>query len=228
MAFGFTVAPLYTTVVAAPAHTTTGIASVTGSTFLAIVFSFIGSPNGAAPSSVSDNKGNTYTLVRTQGPVELARTLSAYVCANGIGGAGHAFTANFSPNNAIATVFFIEITGAGAADLATDASGINNTGDPRTIASAAAITSGSLVVFAGTSSFGADPSFVMNDGSTIRQQNNNGANGWCAFVSTREAASTAVHTGSANMLASDAELIIFGIDAAAAGSGGSAVVVTLQ
>ena len=93
----------------APSGTTVttagGTTSATGSTFV-IALTFDGVRN---VTSVSDSKGNTYTEIGTKQASSNAGT-AMYRCENGIGGASHTATANFSAA-AYQVAYLIELTG---------------------------------------------------------------------------------------------------------------------
>lgn len=87
--------------------------AASGSTFVVLV----AMDRTKTVSSVTDNKGNTYTLRGTQ-QVNFAFDLglSAYVCENGSGGTGHQATVVFSAD-AFSSVGLFELTGVSAASF---------------------------------------------------------------------------------------------------------------
>lgn len=199
----------------ATSHTNGGGATTTGSTFVAVVIC-----SGGAPSSVSDSKSNTYTLVRTQQVASFGDKYdSMYYCENGTGGAGHTFTSNHGATT-VATILFVELTGASATsfDGATDASSNDDASNPRTLATAASVAVDDLVVMSCGSSNSGTETFTANDGYTIAQSTTDGTTGkGAAAIIYKVVTSGGVQTGSIDQGGSDAELIIAGFLAGAGG-----------
>src|SRR5262245_4967826 len=86
-----------------------GTSSASGSTFI-IALSFDGSVSVNGPGAANtpnDNKGNAYTLIDAQ---SAASTVALYYCQNGVGGASHTATANFT-GSSFGSIYLIELTG---------------------------------------------------------------------------------------------------------------------
>src|SRR5574343_667241 len=84
----------------------------TGSAF----FLFVQFEGGSTFTSVTDNKGNTYTQIGTELTANSGAKSRIYYCQNAAGGTGHTFTATVSTNVAI-TLHAVEITGAKSASV---------------------------------------------------------------------------------------------------------------
>ena len=89
-------------VVTTPAVTTQS----TGSSFVIMTLEV---PTNIA--TITDNKGNTYTLTITSAAYSGSFTVNVYVCLNGAGGSGHSGILTKSSGNAVSevSVFFTEI-----------------------------------------------------------------------------------------------------------------------
>src|SRR5690349_4202069 len=81
----------------------------TGSTIVV----FVGWYGNRTISSVTDNKGNTYTQIQSsiQYSGDTLFRAAAFYKQNAAGGSGHTVTANFSGSADLAAIFFIEVTG---------------------------------------------------------------------------------------------------------------------
>lgn len=114
--------------------TTTGIAtSASGSNF----YVFAGVSSTTTPT-VSDNKGNTYTLITSDLTGNFGGIgVFAWKAENGTGGAGHTVTVSLA--NVGMAVEFIEVTGA-ATSGSVDASGHNGTNSQSTTITCATVT----------------------------------------------------------------------------------------
>lgn len=80
-----------------------GTSTASGSTFV-IALSYDG---GATLDSVSDSKGNTYTLIDSQASASI---VALYYCQNGTGGSNHTASANFT-GSSFGSIYLIELTG---------------------------------------------------------------------------------------------------------------------
>lgn len=107
--------------------TASGTTAASGSTFVA-VYSWGG---GSAPTSVTDNKGNTYTqrgaMMDNYGG---GMRSMAFVKEDGAGGSGHTVTVAVSAGATDSTLRLIEITGALAASLDLYPDGTHDTATP--------------------------------------------------------------------------------------------------
>jgi len=101
-----------TTLTHGPTDTT-----ASGSTFIIIC------PSGSL-STVTDNKGNTYTRIAQQALTN--STLEVWSCVNGVGGAGHTWTTTYS-TSASRSVSVHELRTAGAYDSASKVTGTDST-----------------------------------------------------------------------------------------------------
>lgn len=93
-------------------QTTAGVTTqASGSTFVVDVIM-----TSLYLQSVTDNKGNTYTLDSTVANYSGDFDLLRYICANGTGGAGHtvSITKTGGAETAEVTAFFVELVGVGA------------------------------------------------------------------------------------------------------------------
>lgn len=170
------------------ATTASGTSQATGSTFYiwAVWDSF------ASFTSVSDNKGNSYTQLGseiTSGSLKVR----LYECVNGVGGASH--TASFVVSGGgQPTVFLVECTGVATTSPRDQSGGRADNSSPYTLA--AGLTLGSapqliLAFLAGDS--GSNPATHAEGGlgsSTIVVQETNGTANWVAACAKSYKAST--------------------------------------
>jgi len=170
-------------------QTTPGLTTqATGSTF---IIAAQWSRNSGTFSSVSDSKGNTYTLIDTQldwdGVNGGARL---YYCENGTGGASHTATFTLTGSNGPLTVFFGEITGGLTSGILDQHTRREDTASPFTLAAGLTTTQADellVAFFAGNS--GSNPATHAESGlgsSTIQtaSEETNGASFWTAAIAT--------------------------------------------
>lgn len=158
--------------------TTTGgvTTQASGSTFVICVQSTrAGDPIHV--SSITDNKGNTYTLRTSDNPGYNGDILlAAYTCVNGTGGAGHTATVLFDEQSTH-NIFFIEITGADTTAPADGVAATSGGGSAGTSWAGIAVTTTNandlILSFAGSYGF---------DTGTITLSANTGA-GWAILDS---------------------------------------------
>ena len=107
--------------------TTTGAVTTaaSGSSFV-IAVSY---PNSDTITTVSDSKGNTYTLIRQVADAGDGVKGAWYLCTNGTGGASHTGSVQISATDP-KTVYFCEITGGATASLTDQESGVLDTSTP--------------------------------------------------------------------------------------------------
>lgn len=172
--------------------TTASATTVNGSTiFLLVAF------ENAVFTSITDNKGNTYTQVGTEQaqPTYLTGYSRLYVCYNAIGGAGHTFTVTTSSSVAI-TLMYQEIRAS--ATMLQDVSGqgtdSNNSHDITALGTTA--LANEIVVafmFSGTS---ANPATHTSTGFTVNVEETDGSLYWTGAIATQVVSSPGVYTPS--------------------------------
>jgi len=168
--------------------TTAGGTTTTGSTFVLA----ISKDSGVSISSVSDNKGNTYTLIDSAQGAGSGHSKSLYRCENGAGGAGHTATVNFS-GSAFGTAYLIECTGAAAASFDKTAKGTSGT-SPFTVTLATLSQADEVIVtIFGTAS--STPGYASSN-MTILGSETDGLTYWTSCVAKVVVASTAAFSPS--------------------------------
>ena len=175
------------------AVTTTGGTSTGGanSTFVLMV----SHDPGAAVTSVSDNKGNSYSMVREGGyGTPSLQRVTVYECVGGVGGAGHTCTVNFDAT-AYPAAHFIEVTGAAASsprDISVYSAPYNNP-NPSAVVNTGALAQAAEVVLAiiATGAAGS-PSYseVSAYSFTKLSEETDGDNYWTSAVFKKVTAST--------------------------------------
>jgi hypothetical protein len=170
--------------VTTPAGTTT----TSGNTFV-VVASF---DPGETISSISDSKGNTYTLAAS---LQGSGRLAMYYCANGVGGSSHTATVNFS-GTAFGTVHLIEVSGATSSpyDAGSLATGTDNT-SPFTITSGSFAQPAGLALTAFENNQGSSGSYASSN-TTIVSQEPDVNTYWTSAVSKLALSSTSAVTPS--------------------------------
>ncbi len=102
----------------------------TGSTFLCIPVYRQGG-GGTLPTTVVDNKSNTYVLANSVNYGFGFSEIGVYISINGAGGAGHTCTASGWTTSAdLLSISFVELTGMGAATLDAAPAGTNDNASP--------------------------------------------------------------------------------------------------
>lgn len=102
----------------ATTKTTAGVTTQSGDTFIIFV------PDDDAPTGVSDNKGNGYTLIGSVGTKRLYISQGATT-----GGAGHTFSATFS-STAWCAIYGVWVRGVGSYDAGSINAYYRNMGQP--------------------------------------------------------------------------------------------------
>lgn len=175
-----------------------GTAITTASTTTAASAStfVIGVHAGVSPSSVSDNKGNTYTRVGgSSQDATAASVINFYYVQNGAGGAGHTATANFGSSDD-ASVFLLEITGAATASFDQTAR-VRDTASPFTVTSPTLSQADEMIVcLIGTQSGSNPATYSESTGFTIADQSTNGVAVWTAALAYKVVSSTTAITPS--------------------------------
>lgn len=162
--------------------TTASGSTTTGSTFL-IAISY---DAGVTISSVSDNKGNTYTLANTAHAGGSGHSKAIYYKESGTGGAGHTATVNFS-GAFFGTVYLIECTGADVASFDQSAQGTPSVSPYSVSTSTLAQADEVIVSIFGTGSSG--PTYASSN-TTVLGSEPDGVSYWTSCVSKQVVAST--------------------------------------
>ncbi len=93
--------------------------TTTGGTGSALIISLRGDPS-LPPFSVTDNKGNTYTLIGSKSDAAASGTVWVYGCMGGVGGSGHTVSVRWSSGGTSQnwpTCSFIEYLDSGSAAI---------------------------------------------------------------------------------------------------------------
>ena len=196
-------------------QTTPGITtSASGSTF--VVFAF--SSNVDFVTGVSDNKGNTYTLVDAAGPGSNGEYCACYICPNGNGGAGHTASSTWSFRTTLG-MFFIEVTGAALSSVVDAHAIINDTSQPWV--QAVTTTGADKLIL---SCCGSDASGVATwavSGGTFSLLDSTSGNTACGAVASMAAATTGTYTPSFTDASGAFRAVVSTIALNAASGGGS-------
>lgn len=142
--------------------TTGGTTQATGSTFLVLVDIHTGTLEDAV---VTDNKGNTYTLVNSITHSFGFCRQGMYLCINGAGGAGHTATATWVHTQTLNTIAFVEYTAVGAGTLDATPTGVDNTAGSPTVPPSITTSVANELVFNSFATFGAQNETVGNSGA---------------------------------------------------------------
>ena len=164
------------------AVTTAGVTTTTGNRFLVLV-----PPYPTTPTSVTDSKGNTYSLKVSYLWASFGATFTVYECVNGTGGAGHTATVNWSSSgNRSAT--FLEIASSAGTDCTVTAADASS---PYTITSWGLASSAELGILLGAADGVANPAtFAESTGFTIRQSQQDNTNYNAYFVASKDLTGT--------------------------------------
>lgn len=167
--------------------TSAGTTQASGSTFV----QFVSYDNSRTISSVTDNKGNTYSIVGTaQAEPNAAGLLAIYACQNGIGGASHTGTVVCS-GLAYHVVHLVEVPGALAASLDVSAQGVD-TNTPFALATGTLAQADELVLAFVACNDGATSSVTYSSSNTtVISQEGDQNNYWTSAVSKLVVSSTA-------------------------------------
>lgn len=204
--------------------TTTSVnTSATGSTFV-LLMQFEGS---STFSSISDNKGNTYTQIGTELTANVGAKSRLYYCQNGAGGSGHTFTATTATNVAI-TLHAIEITGGKTTGILnpTPPAANDDLSSPLTSSSITTLQADALLVagLAATSSGSNPATHAESNGFTIQAgaEETDATQYWTGCLATKVVASTGTYSASFTETgATTGAVWIAAFEAAASGGGGS-------
>lgn len=166
----------------------TPFTSTTGSTFV-ICVSYNSNPG--APTSVTDNKGNTYALKLGQTTAVNARF---YICENGTGGAGHYATVSL-PFTDYPSLHFMELTGvpAGSFDQVVGAADFSS---PYTATTGTLAQADELILsYISADGSGGTDIYAETSGFTLLGQVNDSSQFWPSAVAYKVvSATTAVPT----------------------------------
>lgn len=166
-------------------HTTSGTPFTTTSGGTALISFFYDS---SAPTAVTDNKGNTYSLIAT-------RSLGGmncwwYASYNITGGAGHYATVTTS-GNAWPSMHFAVFTGVQASPLDANVTSSDTGGQPWTASTGTLAQADEVVVsFVGFDGTGGNQTFTEGSGFTIASQKGDGNNYWPSAVGYKVVNST--------------------------------------
>lgn len=204
--------------------TTTSVnTSATGSTF----FLFMQFEGSSTFSSISDNKGNTYTQIGTELTANSGAKSRTYYCQNGTGGSGHTFTATTATNVAI-TLHAIEITGGKTTAILnpTPPAANDDTASPFTSGSITTVQADALLVSCiGASNTGSNPAtHAESTGFTIQSgaDETDASQYWSGAIATKVLTATGTYSSSFTETgATTAAVWIAAFEAAAGGGGGS-------
>ncbi len=189
----------------------------TGSTF---VVDFVW--EGAAFSSISDNKSNTYTQVGTEqafGP-GTAKT-RRYHCINGAGGTGHQVTVTTGGGQVYMSVFLTELLGVATASAVDGTPGqAADDASPFTASTTTSNADDVLVAFVATNS-GANPTtYAESTGFTVQEAVSDGVSFYTGATATRIVSSAGTYTPSFTQSAGDGDSASVRVTAYKAAGGG--------
>lgn len=165
--------------------TSAGTTAESGSSFLLLA----SWEAGPAPTTVTDNKGNTYTLL---GDVQAStgnHCAAQYLCANGVGGAGHTATINFDGAGIYGVAHLIEIVGCTSNPLDKHVQGTDGA-SPYTVATGTLAQADEVVVAFFAPQTANSNTIHQSSNTTIISAETNGANFWASAVGTAVVSST--------------------------------------
>lgn len=145
--------------------------------------------NGALPTSVTDNKGNTYTQLGSLQNSGASPRAAQYLCENGVGGDGHAATVNFDASGIYGVAHLIEIVGCISSPLdkhvqATDAT------SPYTVDTGTLTSANEVVVSFFAPATSANPTTLVSSNLAILSAETDGSTYWASAVGAAVVSST--------------------------------------
>lgn len=173
---------------------TSGVATTaSGSTFVIVVLN----DTGVTVSSVSDNKGNTYTQIgTTQQNFGYNGACSMYRCENGVGGSGHTATANFSSNASFPSIYFVELVGVTTASFDVTAQN-NDNASPFTVTTPTLSQANEIVIaIVGTNSPDNPITYAESTGFSLIEQQTNASSSYVGYFAYKVVAATGAVTPS--------------------------------
>lgn len=168
--------------------TTSSGTSTTGSTFEIN----INIDGGTSISSVTDNKGNTYTRVGSGGTNSFCK-LEKYRCENGTGGSNHTATVVCS-GETFGQVWLVEVPNAKASSFDVATAG-NDGSSPYTQSTGALAEAGEEVILLFSSASMSGGSYASSNMTIIGAEENDGLY-WPSALAVATAPSTAAFVGS--------------------------------
>lgn len=204
------------------ATTTSVNTSAAGSTF----FLFMQWEGSSTFSSISDNKGNTYTQIGTELTANSGGKSRLYYCQNGAGGSSHTFTATTATNVAI-TLHAIEITGGKTTSILnpTPPAANDDLSSPLTSNNITTVQADALLVACvGSTNTSSNPAtHAESSGFTVQTgaDETDGSAYWTGCVATKVVSSTGTYSASFTETgATTGAVWIAAFEAAAGGGGG--------
>lgn len=149
-------------------------------------------------SSISDSKGNAYTIIDTELTVSGTQKQRVYYCQNGVGGATHSVTVNLSGAAPI-SVFFLEITGGATTGVLDQHNRANDAATPFASPSVTTLQAAEILVSSLTSDTGSNPGTIAEStGFTVQAgaSETNGASFYVGGIATRIVAAIASYASS--------------------------------
>lgn len=165
--------------------TQSGTSAESGSSFLLLV----SWEDGPDISSVTDSKGNTYTLLGSVQNPSGSPNSAQYFCADGEGGAGHTATINFSGNNIYGVAHLIEIVGCTANPLDKHVQGTDGS-SPYTVSTGTLAQADEVVVAFFAPQTSANPTNHASSNMDIISAEPNGSSYWASAVGATVVSST--------------------------------------
>lgn len=185
--------------------TTGGTTQATGSTFVVVAVYRNTGGSGAAPTSVTDSKSNTYTQGSNVTYAFGFANIAIYYCINCTGGASHTATATWGTSTTdFFSVAFVEIKSVGAGTLGSHPTGVTDGTGTQTITAPSITTAvANEIVVEAFGTYSSNTSTINTTGTGFTQivsqaaaTATNGAISWAVPASSgTAAAATFSHTG---------------------------------